>query len=409
MKRPFHYGWVIVATGTLIIMACLGFARFALGMLLPAMGEALELTYSQMGFISTGNFVGYLAAVLVSGKLYSRFGARKLIVAGLLLCAFSMIAVSRAAGFWQVLVAYVVTGLGSGSANVPVMALVSHWFKRSHRGRAAGFIVIGSGFAIVLSGWFIPLVNASVAGEGWRVNWLILGSAAMAVAFVALALLRNNPSDKGLEPLGVDPEPVDASGAAGAAATLTPRRAIAILGLIYFLFGYTYVIYATFIVTTLVNEMGFSEASAGHFWMWVGAFSLLSGPVFGTLSDRIGRRGGLAIVFSFQLCAYLLMVAPPSVEFVYLSIALYGVVAWAIPGIMAAAVGDYMGPQKAALAFGTVTLFFGVGQILGPSMAGVLADATGSFSSSYLMAAGMAAAAICSTRLLPARRKPKKG
>ena len=93
MARSFHYGWVIVATGTLIIMACLGFARFALGMLLPAMEDALGLTYSQMGFISTGNFVGYLAAVLVSGKLYSRFGARKLIVSGLCLCAFSMIAV----------------------------------------------------------------------------------------------------------------------------------------------------------------------------------------------------------------------------------------------------------------------------------------------------------------------------
>ena len=146
MRLPFHYGWIIVMTGMVTIVACLGFARFALGMLLPAMGEALELSYTQMGFISTGNFVGYLAAVIISGKLYTRLGARKLIVSGLTLCALTMLVVSRAGGFWQVFVAYILTGLGSGASNVPMMALVSHWFRKSHRGRAAGLIVIGSGF-----------------------------------------------------------------------------------------------------------------------------------------------------------------------------------------------------------------------------------------------------------------------
>jgi hypothetical protein len=42
-RLPFYYGWVIVATGALCMVACLGFGRFALVMLLPSMAATLEL------------------------------------------------------------------------------------------------------------------------------------------------------------------------------------------------------------------------------------------------------------------------------------------------------------------------------------------------------------------------------
>ncbi len=393
---PVHYGWVIVATGTLVIFACLGFGRFALGMLLPSMGADLGLDYAEMGFISTANFVGYLAVVVVCGLLTERIGARRLIVAGLALVAGSMIVVSQAVGFWSVLALYVLTGCGSAAANVPIMGLVSHWFRRSLRGRAAGFIVIGSGPAIIVSGLLVPAVNQQLGAAGWRVSWLVLGIAALLVAGLALALLRNDPAELGLEPLGSDPPPRPSA----APAPQHPRAVIAHLGAVYFLFGYTYVIYATFIVTTLVEERGFSEALAGQFWMWVGAFSLLSGPVFGSLSDRLGRKAALMMVFALQGAAYVLIAAELPGAFVYLSIFLFGSAAWSIPSIMAAAVGDYLGPARAAAAFGTVTLFFGIGQIAGPGIAGMLAEQSGSFSGSFWMAAGMAALALALSALL---------
>lgn len=399
-----HYAWVIVASGTLTVLACLGFGRFALGMLLPAMGQSLNLSYSQMGLISTGNFVGYLVAVVLSGRLMARFGARAVVAAGLGLVAASLLAVAAARGFSQVLVLYVVTGIGSGSANVPIMALVSHWFHRSRRGRAAGWIVIGSGFAIILSGWFIPLINARWGDVGWRVCWLALGLACAAIALLVALLLRNTPGELGLQPLGVEPD--EAGGpASGHTAPAAPRHIIPLLGAIYFCFGFTYVIYATFVVASLVNDYGLSEATAGRFWMWVGAFSLFSGPVFGGLSDRIGRRAGLAVVFTFQCSAYALMAARLPLPWVYLSVFLFGVVAWSVPSIMAAAVGDYLGPARAAVAFGTVTLFFGAGQIAGPALAGVMADRSGSFAGSYALAAGVVGVGMALCRLLPARQR----
>ncbi len=404
-RPPFHYGWVIVFAGMLCILACLGFGRFALGMLLPSMAATLHLSYSQMGFISTANFLGYLASVLVSAHLADRIGARRLIFLALLTVALSMFLVSRATGFLPVLFLYMITGVGSGATNVPVMGLVAAWFSNRTRGRAAGFIVIGSGFAIMISGRLIPFLNRSIGPEGWRTGWRILAGLVLLVAFVAFGLLRDGPEDKGLSPVGADEAaPAADPGPEGTEGNIYRKGIIYYLGAIYFLFGYTYVIYATFIVTTLVKERGFPERVAGNFWMWVGFLSLFSGPVFGTLSDRLGRKAGLIIVFALQAVSYLLIATRLPGIFLYLSIGFYGLVAWSIPSIMAAAIGDYVGARKAAAAFGLVTFIFGLGQITGPAVAGVLAETTGSFTSSYYMAAAFAAAAILLAVFL---RKPE--
>jgi MFS family permease len=399
--RPprFHPAWVIVAIGNLCILACLGFGRFALGMLLPSMAATLRLSYAQIGYVGTGNFVGYLAAVLLCGPVAARLGARRLIFAALVLMAGSMLLIARAGSYHQVLVLYLVTGIGSGAVNVPVMGLVARWFTRSVRGRAAGFVVVGSGFAIIVSGWLIPFVNRWRGPEGWRTSWLVLGLAVLSVALLALLLVRDRPEDRGLAPFGNPPGAASSSPATPPAAGRFPP-AVVLLGLAYSLFGFTYVIYATFIVTTMVRERGFSERIAGSFWSTLGLLSLVSGPVFGALSDRLGRRVGLAIVFSIQAVAYALVAAPLPAAALYLSVALFGVVAWAVPSIMLAAVSDHVGPERAVGAFGLVTFVFGLGQIAGPAVAGILADRTGSFRSSFALAAALAGAAIVLTAWL---------
>jgi MFS family permease len=348
-----------------------------------------------MGFISTANFLGYLVAVLVSGFLAAKMGSRKFIPLALMLVGTSMALISQAKGFFSILILYTLTGLGSGATNVPVMGLVSSWFASNRRGKAAGFIVIGSGFAIIISGKLIPFVNRLAGPEGWRVSWLILSGTVVLIALIGYALLRDRPEEKGLKPAGTGDTVRRFSGDHQKGRKNVYREGVMYyLGAIYFLFGYTYVIYATFIVTTLVKERGFSETVAGNFWAWVGFLSLFSGPVFGTLSDRLGRKAGLIIVFLFQTLSYLLVASGLPGVFLYLSIGFYGIVAWSIPSIMAAAVGDYVGARRAAAAFGLVTFIFGFGQIIGPAVAGLLAERSGSFTGSFSMAAFFAGLAI---------------
>jgi len=394
-----HYGWVIVVVGTLTIAACLGLARFAFGMLLPSMREALGMTYDEMGYLGTGNFAGYLASVALTPFLLRRFTPRVLIAAGLLLIAACMFGISAGGSYLAVLLLYAVVGVGSGLANIPLMVLVSYWFRRERRGRAAGLMVVGSGLAIVFSGFLVPALNARFGADGWRYGWLVLGLIVLSIAAVAAALIRNDPAEKGLQPAGVpgsiDYDPSETRG------NFSAVRILVHLGGLYFIFGATYVIYGTFIVTTMIEEYGFPEASAGHFWSWVGFFSLFSGVAFGILSDRIGRRRGLMAVFGVQTLAYLLAGSKLGTPAVFGSVVLYGIAAFAIPAIMAAAVGDYLGKARAAAAFSIITFCFAIGQTLGPAVAGMVAESTGTFTVSYLASAGMTATAIALSCFLP--------
>ncbi len=399
-----HYGWYVVLAGTLTIVAVLGLGRFSLGMLLPSMGSDLGLGYSRMGFIGTGNFSGYLLGVLLSSRLVKRFDYRRVITSGIFLVGISMIIVGRANGFWLVLTAFFFTGVGSGLANVPVMGLVSQWFGSTLRGRAAGLMVSGIGLGIMLTGLLIPSVNNWVGqGQGWRTNWMILGALVLFIAVLCSFLIRNRPAELGLQLV----ERAEKNGErkqskfSGDTPFATGKWTLFHLGGIYFCFGFSVVIYVTFVVTSLINEYGFSEAVAGRFWVWFGFLGMFAGPIFGSLSDLAGRPRTLALVYSLQGISLLLLALNPFNGSIYLSIALFALCAWSVPSIMAAAIGDYLGPLKAAVGFATLTLFFSVGQISGPALAGVMAEQSGSFSNAYLLAGLLMAVGAVSSLFLP--------
>lgn len=388
LPSRIHYGWVIVIVGVLVTLCNLGLGRFAFGMILPSMGKGLSLSYSEMGVISTANFVGYLVGALVCGRLTSTIGARATITGALALIAVSLALVGLATGFWLAVVAFSIAGFGSGAGNVATVGLVSHWFLRSMRGKASGLIVTGSGYAIMASGLVIPRVNTQFGASGWRVNWWIIAVVVALTAVLSILLLRNRPEDLGLTAHGhavKDAQPHEPI------SETEQRRTTARLGGIYALFGASYIVYVTFIVTTLVAERGFDESAAGWFWFAVGFLSIFSGPIFGALSDHAGRKIGLAAVFGMHTISFLLVGLNLPNPFLYASVVFFGLAAWSIPGIMGAAVGDYMSPHQAVHSLGILTVCFGVGQAAGPAIAGVLADRSGSFNSSYVLAAALAA------------------
>lgn len=398
-KLPFHYGWIIAFCGFLTLFSCLGLARFAYGMLLPSMRASLGLAYDQMGFISTGNFTGYLISVALAPWAIRKFRPRRTIIGGLFLITVCMFGISRADQLLTILILYTLIGIGGGFANIPAMVLVSHWFRRQRRGRAAGAMLMGNGSAIVFAGYVVPLLTAAQGDAGWRSGWLMIGLISMVIAIIVGTLLRNDPSDMNIEPVG-EPEPVPTSDLVEKQVS-GGGRIILQLGLIYLCFGATYVIYGTFIVTTMVDDFAFSEARAGLYWSWVGFFSIFSGIGFGSLSDRIGRKKGLATVYAIQTVAYFLVGSGIGGVALIVSIVLYGISTFAIPTIMVAAIGDYLPISRAATAFSAITFFFAVGQTVGPAVAGIVAEASGTFLLTYLFSAGLTSLAFVLSMLLP--------
>lgn len=398
-SNKLHYGWIIVATCALGLFSCFGLARYAYSMLIPGMQAGLALSYDRMGFIGTANFVGYLASVLVAPKLMGRLAPRWMAAIALVVIGLGMVGIGLCNSFLPIIALYAMVGMGSGFTNIPLMALVTFWFRSEQRGKAAGFAIAGNGIGIILAGFLVPALNRSFGADGWRAGWMVLGAICLAIALAAALLLRNHPSELGLEPVGklvdASPEQFVHRKRKGDGALLFR------LGLLYLVFGATFMVYGTFIVTTMVREYGLSEARAGLYWSWVGFFSFFSGIGFGTLSDRIGRRRGLALVFTVQTAAYLLAGLKAGMLGLTVSLVLYGCAVFAIPAIMAAAVGDYLGLQRASTAFGTITIFFGLGQVVGPAGAGIIAKSTGAFTTPYLIAGTLTAIAAVMAFLLP--------
>ena len=142
----------------------------------------------------------------------------------------------------------------------------------------------------------------------------------------------------------------------------------------------------------------------GNLWAIVGWISVFCGLIWGTVSDLIGRKYGLALVYLLQATSYAAFALWRSPTGYIVSAIAFGITAWSIPGIMAAACGDYVGARMAPAALGFLTLFFGLGQAAGPSVAGALADTRGSFGPAFLLAAGVALlGGIGSLMLQPAR------
>lgn len=388
----FHYSWIILVMGTLVVFGSLGLGRFSYTAILPAMQIELGMDNMQAGMLATANMIGYLVLSVIGGAMASRYGPRVVITVGLALAGVSMLFTGLVNGFAAASVWRALTGIGSGASNVPVMALLAAWFVPRRRGLAAGIAVAGSSVALIFIGPLVPHILDAYGKNGWRICWFIFGGATLLLAICSFLILRNRPSDIGIKPLGADKEESipDFQPKGLQWANVYRSAKVWHLGLVYIAFGFSYIIYMTFFIKHLVAEGGYSQESAGRLFMLMGWFSLFCGLIWGAVSDIIGRKGALTIVYLIHTLSFSLFALWSSPFGFTLSSILFGLSAWSIPAIMAAYCGDMLGSKLAPAALGFITLLFGIGQAVGTSVAGVIAHAANSFSPAFLLASGTA-------------------
>lgn len=400
----FHYGWAVLAMGTLVVFGVLGLARFGYTMVFPSMQGDLGMDNGQAGLLATVSLVGYLALSIIGGALAARYGARMVATLGLILAGAGMIFTGLAHGFLSLAIWNGLTGIGSGAGNIAIMGLLPAWFSSQRRGLASGIAVSGSSIGLIFAGLIVPWIITVYGESAWRICWIIFGSIALLLAVGSYLILRNNPAEMGLKPVG---EGHGCQSATGPQAKTFQwghvyfYAPVWYLGLVYITFGFSYIIYMTFFVKYLITEWGYTGTAAGRLFMLVGWFSLLCGLIWGTVSDSIGRKKTLIILFLVHAAAFSLFAIGSSPYYITFSAILFGLSAWSIPAIMAATCGDLIGPELSPAALGFITLFFGIGQAAGPAAAGAIADAKGSFFVAFLLASSVALfGAVCSALLI---------
>jgi len=391
-----HYGWIVIFMGLLTTIAAHGFGRMAYTIILPAMKDGLNFDYTQLGLLSTGNFIGYLSMAIIGGFLAARFGTRIVITLALCLLGSTIILTGLAQSFGFAFSMRLLTGFGNGAAYVPAMALGSAWFAIKRRGFATGIVSGGIGAGTAISGYLVPPILAEYGSEGWRYAWYTLGTIALVIGVIVFVLVRTRPEEKGLLPLGASEKESPTPTYSGTQkvtslqwSSVWKMGSVWYLGLVYFFYGLSYVIYMTFFAAYLVKDMGQTPAFAGKLWFTVGVLSIFCGVLWGGISDRLGRSLGSALAYLVLATAYITYALAKGPAGFYFSAILFGLTAWSIPTIMAAAAGDFVGPRLAPAGLGFITLFFGIGQAIGPALGGYVADLTQSFTLPFLAAGGI--------------------
>ena len=398
-KTPYdYYCWVVLFVGTLSVLGALGLGRFGYTAVLPAMQIGLGMDNTQAGFMASINLIGYLTLSVIGGALSARFGPRRVVVVGLIIIAIGMVMTGLSDSFLTASIWRCVTGFGSGAANVAVMGMWGAWFPTKRRGLASGIAVTGSSIGLITIGPVVPLLLASYGATGWRVCWYYYAAATLVIAVLAYFFIRQPPTVNPVDRAA--PTPVKTGLAWGLVYRSAP---VWRLGIVYMANGFSYIIFMTFFIKRLVGEGGYSRVEAGSLFMTMGWASLFCGVAWGMVSDIIGRKRALITVYLIHTVAFTMFALWPTSTGFTIAAILFGFTAWSIPAIMAATCGDILGSRLAPAALGFITLFFGIGQAVAPSLAGAMADATGTFTSAYILAAAVAlVGAIGSTLLKPA-------
>ncbi len=134
-------------------------------------------------------------------------------------------------------------------------------------------------------------------------------------------------------------------------------------------------------------------------------------PVWGRLSDRVGRRRILGICLLGGAASHFLLAASDSLWMVYLARAVAGVMAGSVP-VATALIADASSPDQRSRAMGLIGRAFGVGLILGPVIGGLLARNDNDFALPCIVAGVLSfIAALMTFALLPASQpqRPDEG
>lgn len=392
----WHKGWTILIFIVLTVLACLGFGRFSLGAIVPFMKDGLNLDYKETGLIASSVFFGYLISVTVIGHFVIRYGAKRVITVSLLIIAAGMLISAKAIGFWTAFIGCFFTGVGTGGAYIPALGLVAQWFAPNKKGMAMGTAMGGAGLGIVFSGFVVPMIVNINQQDGWRISWVTLAVLVILIAILTQIFIKNKPEDVGLLPIGANKMPEkptkpkqDKPDVKENKWEVYKNKLIWMMGLIYLCWGFSYIVFSTFLVDYLMKDIGLDKGLAGMLFSIAGIASIISGFIWGSVSDRLGRMYALTVVYMTQAAMLLALSFSTGVTIIVIEILIYGVTLWGVPAVMNASVGDFIRMKYVPIAMGFITLFFSIGQFISPVVTGYLIDLTGNYFGAFILSAGL--------------------
>jgi MFS family permease len=320
------------------------------------------------------------------------------VVSGLLSMAVGLAACRVVQELWHLTVLFgVLVGLGVGLAGqVTHAALLSVWFIK-RRGTIIGFAFAGMGLGVQA---ISPLAQHLILRTGWRQTFVVLAIGTAVYAVLVFLTLRNRPQDVGLQPYGA----VQRQTGAAPRAALPLRAPVqpwtvqeALHTREFWALAVAQLLIPTAIFPIAVHQvayladLGFSVQLAAAILGTMGLMSSFGRLIFGVLSDRLGRFGGvtLSVVCSQLGILVLVLITSSAVTWpLYLYVFFFGLGYGARGPILSAIAADLFPGPSFGIIFGLVSIGYGLGGALGPWFGGYVYDLLGSYRPAFLLALG---------------------
>ncbi|MER8384623.1 YbfB/YjiJ family MFS transporter [Mesorhizobium sp. M0166] len=356
--------------GMIALAVAMGIGRFVYTPILPGMMEELGLSPADAGWIASANYLGYLVGALAATGGWAQGRERHLMLAGLAATATLAGLMGLTGTMPAFLLIRFLAGLASAFVLVFMTSIVFGHLAAAGRSDLQALYFGGVGLGIAASSALLAILVTEHAG--WAAGWL-WSAVISAGGFAAVALLAGGTSA--------------ANSATGSEPALPKNRSLVKIIVAYGLFGFGYIVTATFLVA-IVRQGGGGRVFEAVVWMVTGLAGFPSVWLWQKLAARIGLYATYALGCLVEVVGVSASVVMGGRTGPLLGGLLVGGTFIAITALGLQA-GRQLAPQARRRMLAVMTAAFGLGQIIGPIVAGLLAQASGDFFLASIVAAAV--------------------
>jgi OFA family oxalate/formate antiporter-like MFS transporter len=379
MKTKSSTGWIITsaALGINLLLGLL-YAWSVFKKALVAEWGWTDVTAAMPFTVSAAIFAFIM---IFAGRAQDKFGPRLVALLGGILFGTGLIA----SGFAQsptvmVLTFGVIGGIGIGLGYSATTPCAIKWFHSSKKGVISGIVVSGVGLAPV---YIAPLTAYFLKLYGIQQTFIILGVIALVAIVIFSLILRNPPADF------VPVQPAISKKAATQASTnlswaeMLRTKQFYLLWLIYLLSATA----GLMLIAHMASIAGTQAAWKAGFILVVvlSAFNALGRVLIGFLSDKIGRKSSMVVVFLVQAVNMFAFATYTSIPLLILGAAIAGLAYGSLFSLMPSITADFFGVKNLGVNYGLVFSGWGIAAIIGPILGGLVMVKSGTYTTSYIV------------------------
>jgi FSR family fosmidomycin resistance protein-like MFS transporter len=354
-------------------------------MLLPIIGRDLRLSYTELGFIITSQYIASTISNVPGGMLVDMVGKKGFLMAlSLFWVGFPYLLMNFATKYWMLLLCIALVGIGNNLWHPTAIPTLSQRFPERK-----GFVLSVHGMGGNAGDALAPIViGALLVTFSWRevvVMNIIPGLTSALLIFIFLRNLQMSFKKRSSEEIP-EKEGQGIREYFNGLKTLFKNRNLVLISFSSGFRAMTQNALLTFLPLYLANVMGFSTfgVGAGMFLLQAGGF--IAAPISGHLSDKMGRKKILTTTMVMTAVVLVFMaIMGKSMIFIFF-IAILGFFLFAVRPVMQAWLMETTPKNMAGTSVGVLFGVQSLGSSISPLIGGILSDKFGLFSAFYFVA-----------------------